>query len=466
MARSDTCSEILHSITIVDEDGTDISDRFLIAFGAALLEGRLQTALDEVNADSSLYIVTGLTNSDSGPTPESGPVLPSAPPVAPPSIPATESPVSPQPTNAPVTPQPTEAPVTPQPTEAPVTPQPTTAAPVPPTMAPISAAPVVHPNTDNRRICYDNEVGSVVCDCRLGYDGPTCSPIDECSQDPSPCDFPGAFCVDRSSEEGFYECGCRTNDGWLNGDSSDDHGLTSCLDKNECTSGDPPCHPDATCINLSPDDGRFECTCNGDLVGDGRLECKAPPTATPTSAPVDPLSPEAGCQSDEECTVLNEVCDASQIPPSCECDSGYFRLGANCQLENACEDSDRNNCDVGRAECNDLMPGFSCTCSDGWVDAPGTGDAAGVTCIDKDECSTGDDDCDANTHVCVNRTPPSKWDCVLKTPSPTPPPTPPPTAPRPLQPTCNGPGVSCTLLAQSQCCSNFCNADVPMPICT
>jgi len=361
--------------------------------------------------------------------------------VSPSLTPRTSQPVAPAP--IPSTPQP----VTPQPMEAPVMPQSTTAAPVEPTTAPVTTAPVVHPDTDDRRICRNDETGDSVCECRPGYSLPDCDPIDECQQDP--CSFPGGYCENRAADNGFYACGCRTNDGWNNGNSSDEHGLTSCVAKNECTEGDPPCHPDATCTNLSPG---YKCKCNGNLIGNGKLECDLPPTDTPSAAPVDPLSPEAGCQSDSECTGTNEFCNSTQIPPSCDCPFGYFRLGPHCQPENECGDPDRNNCDanVGRSTCTDLTPGYACSCidTDGWVDAPNAM-TPGTICVDKDECSTGEDNCDESTHVCVNRLPPTKWDCVAKTPAPTPPPTPSP-IPLPTAPSCVTEGNQCG--CSDQCC--------------
>lgn len=220
---------------------------------------------------------------------------------------------------------------------------------------------------------------------------------------------------------GFYSCGCRTNDGWNNGETFNEHGLTSCVEKDECTEGPSPCHADATCTNLSPG---YECTCNGDLVGDGKSECKPPVTLPPTAAPVHPLSPEAGCQSDSECTGLsNSYCDPTQVPPSCSCLNGYFRLGNNCFPEMECEDSRRNNCDAN-ARCIEQVPGYACACNTGWMDAPGSS-SPGTSCVDVDECSNGISQCDSVTEDCVNLQPPSGYVCVPKTV--TPPPLPPPT---------------------------------------
>ncbi|KAI2491936.1 hypothetical protein MHU86_22614 [Fragilaria crotonensis] len=59
----DTCQTIVHSITlnIVDEDDTTvIKQDFLTQLNLAILEGRLQGSLDSVDANSNVFIVTGL----------------------------------------------------------------------------------------------------------------------------------------------------------------------------------------------------------------------------------------------------------------------------------------------------------------------------------------------------------------------------------------------------------------------
>jgi hypothetical protein len=229
----------------------------------------------------------------------------------------TQAPTTQAPSTTPPTTPLTDVPTTPQP----VTAKPVTVAPVAPSSVPETVAPAAHPFTDNSRICTNNELGEVVCECRPGYRSPPfCdSVIDECSEVPGPCDFLGeaGFCADRDADNGFYACGCRVQDGWIESNTFDAHGPTSCLDRNECTGEVSPCHPDATCTNLEPG---FECTCDGDLVGDGTLECNPLTTSPPTAAPLD------GCQIIEDCTGLNEVCDTSQVPPSCLASFGWASI--------------------------------------------------------------------------------------------------------------------------------------------
>jgi hypothetical protein len=62
LEKDDICQEINHSITlkIVNEDVNSIKEEFLKQLNAAIEEGRLQESLNQVNALSDVYIVTGL----------------------------------------------------------------------------------------------------------------------------------------------------------------------------------------------------------------------------------------------------------------------------------------------------------------------------------------------------------------------------------------------------------------------
>jgi hypothetical protein len=189
------------------------------------------------------------------------------------------------------------------------------------------------------------------------------------------------------------------------------------------------------------------------------------PSASPVTATPSPVKEVevVGCQDDSDCNVAtaNEFGDTTETPSSCSCKERFFRIGANCQVEQDCEESSRNNCDEkpGASECKDLTPGFECRCvgENGWQDTPNSS-APGTICIDKDECFLGEDNCNRSTHECVNLVPVNgKWKCVIKTPSPTPLPTLRPTPPRPLvtpPPTCVATGETCT--ATPECCIGFC----------
>ena len=359
-------------------------DRFLQALNEAVRSGRLQNLLNNVNADRRVYIVTGLAG-----RPTASPII-------------TLSPVMPEPSDVPTTRQPsTVAPVTNKPTQA-VTlaaPEPTAVSPVEPTFPP---------------------------------------DVDECVQDPKTCNFRGGYCVNRRPIDGYYACGCQTKEGWLNGTTFDEHGVTSCIDLDECQAGkgDGPCHPNATCVNLSPPD-KFTCTCNETFVGDGILACsEVPMTPSPTPTPADGASP-VGCKKNSDCPKSNNLCDLALSPPACRCQDGFFQLNGNCFPESECADPSRNNCHR-YADCIELELGHVCVCQDGYSDAPGS-IAPGTNCAETDECLLGMDTCDRTNEVCINLRPPAKWICVEKTPAPTP------------QPVCPDPCCGCPL---GKFCSN------------
>lgn len=189
----------------------------------------------------------------------------------------------------------------------------------------------------------------------------------------------------------------------------------------------------------------------------GVVESDSEPSASPTG-----IEGLTDCESDEDCTGAKEFCNATQSPPSCSCPANFFRLGGNCQAENFCGDSSRNNCDTSFAgtefaasECNDLNPGFACRCriEIGWQDAPGS--VPGTNCIDRSECELGEDDCDKVTSVCVNRVPANgRWECVEKTPAPTPFPT---RSPLPDLPKCISDGDVCSLTTSGNPCCEECS---------
>ena len=207
---------MLHEISLIiraEEDGLAI-DRFLAGLNDAIRAGKLQTVLENVNADSGVYIVTGLAGRPTAaPIITPSPIIPSMEPTPRVSLgPAGSEP------NGRALPRPTTAapiPTKPTPAVTPATPPPTTASPAEPTFPP---------------------------------------DVDECARSPNPYNFNGGYCVNRLPAYGYYGCGCRTMEGWLNGTTFDEHGVTSCIDLDECLDGDGPCHPHSMCVNLSPPD--------------------------------------------------------------------------------------------------------------------------------------------------------------------------------------------------------------------
>ena len=106
----------------------------------------------------------------------------------------------------------------------------------------------------------------------------------------------------------------------------------------------------------------------------------------------------------------SHMCDGNatctNIPGNynCTCDEGFFGDDAECLDHNECADSpitnttsglndfeyDSHMCD-GNVTCTNILGNYNCTCLDGY-----DGDGFEGNCIEIDEYSTGDHDCDAD----------------------------------------------------------------------
>mmetsp|Transcript_33176 Transcript_33176/g.54770 ORF Transcript_33176/g.54770 Transcript_33176/m.54770 type:complete len:780 (+) Transcript_33176:77-2416(+) len=243
---------------------------------------------------------------------------------------------------------------------------------------------------NQREECVATSVGEA-CACKIGYAGVNChDDYDECLElNPKPCSFSGGYCENRWAFDGFYACGCDTNSGWKDGTTpSNNHGATSCMDVDECSADDSPCHLDATCTNWIPG---YDCVCNQDFSGDGVTSC-------------DPTPPEvviAACEA-KNCDEASSYCeiDANDIP-QCLCKIGFSQLRPDsgckdideCQEESACPE---------HAECQNHDGGFECLCLSGY-------DGGGDFCSDVNECD-GPSPC-PDDFQCVNTI--GSFDCVI-----------------------------------------------------
>lgn len=222
----------------------------------------------------------------------------------------------------------------------------------------------------------NNTAGSYTCTCRKGFkisdNLMTCEDINECMQAVSPC---GHKCVNT---EGSFKCECEGAGFKLSRD------MSSCIDINECMEGDNPC-PDI-CVNTI---GSYECDCNRPgylLSADGSGcadidECGQNPNPCPHKCINTPGSYACRCP-------LGHADPPKHDKSLCrECGYGTYR------------GKDDNECEPCPAESNTTKTGSTsredCVCSKGYLRDPSSLD----TCIDVDECRTGDLKCE---HGCVN----------------------------------------------------------------
>jgi hypothetical protein len=162
-----------------------------------------------------------------------------------------------------------------------------------------------------------------------------------------------------------------------------------------------------------------------------RLFAFAPATSSVTASPIVHLPPRLlleqslPCQSKSGICHVNSDCDKLEnsvcVDGVCKCKTGFYHSNAkaNCKNENECADGYPNDCHKN-AICKDTEGGYTCTCKDGYSDL-NPDNKAGTICAQINECiNSSMNDCNAETQVCVDLPPPSKWQCVEHTPAPTP----------------------------------------------
>uniref|UniRef100_A0A0G4HN54 EGF-like domain-containing protein n=1 Tax=Chromera velia CCMP2878 TaxID=1169474 RepID=A0A0G4HN54_9ALVE len=200
-----------------------------------------------------------------------------------------------------------------------------------------------------------------------------CTDIDEC--DPSqPRHTCSAQAVCTNVSPAEGKFLCACNQGW-NGNGH------SCDDVNECSSGGHNCDPHAVCTNLM---GSFSCAC-----GEGWTD-----TTTDGSKP---RGTECEAVVGDSTRVGWEECDDGNVDEGDGCFQGRIEDGWECAHSNdgpsECHDKDEcsqgvHNCNA-QASCTNKAPSdgkFECTCKEGW-------EGDGVSCNDINECLQEADDC-------------------------------------------------------------------------
>jgi hypothetical protein len=158
---------------------------------------------------------------------------------------------------------------------------------------------------ENGGSCIDGP-NLFVCNCPLGWTGPTCANVDDC--DPNPCQN-GSTCIDGDSS---FTCDCAS--GW--------RGPT-------CTEDDP-CVPDpcqnGTCVYTGV--GTWDCQCPAGLTGESCEldvdECGEDLTDTEVDESLGPCGEEA------------DSCTNTFGSYECSCGGGETTQGAPCEAGCGC----------------------------------------------------------------------------------------------------------------------------------
>ena len=139
------------------------------------------------------------------------------------------------------------------------------------------------------------------------------------------------------------------------------------------------CHTDATCTNT---EGGFTCECKSGFTGDGKDTCAPPSCDTGYFLDIKTLK----CIDFDECSSGLNNCHADATCTntdggfSCECDSGFIGDGKDCTATTtqSIPSVTPKPCPAGSTLSND-----------------------GLTCVDINECVTGDNICHQNAR-CIN----------------------------------------------------------------
>ena len=266
-------------------------------------------------------------------------------------------------------------------------------------------------------VCAE-ELGSYLCECFGGFEGPDCIDTDECLLGRCPA---GAECTDTT---GSYFCTCDEGDYW-NG--------TACTDFNECVYSLVDCQgrtwSDASCASAaSVCDG---VTCSSSLNGDPITTCQQLRISgfrdgvclDRRLASVGDAFPDFGCREfscDGGDCVRGDCRDIAQgfilADPSaylcsrgshqdcvnvngsfaCQCAAGFNAVSEDtCEDINECE-SFGNVCDSSQRTCVNTAGSYLCTSCDA-----GFAEADDGTCDDINECTFGASVC-SSAGSCAN----------------------------------------------------------------
>ncbi|XP_045927341.1 latent-transforming growth factor beta-binding protein 1 [Micropterus dolomieu] len=194
----------------------------------------------------------------------------------------------------------------------------------------------------DQRVCTrghcQNTEGSFICLCGPGFRvspaGDHCDDVDECLEDPRPCEAVGE-CVNNM---GSYTCTCPRGYRQVNG--------TSCRDIDECVDEPELCSPHGECLNT---EGSYLCVCESGFTAN---------LDTPTCDDIDE------CGLNETMCGPHGFCENRLGSFRCLCDQGYQETqdGQSCVDVNECE---LLSSVCGEAQCVNVDGSFLCVCPSG-----------------------------------------------------------------------------------------------------
>lgn len=310
-------------------------------------------------------------------------------------------------------------------------------------------------------ICLKTGPGTHKCTCKAGFEGDgkscgcaggyvndgagSCVDIDECATGKNNC-VPASKAGKCTNKAGTFVCGCQP--GAVGDGTSCTCGAGysigadgGCVDVDECADGLNDCAPSSSggkCTNTA---GSFVCLCQSGFAGDGK-------TCTESGCDAGYAKNASGvCTDVNECTTgqndcatnaLGGQCLNGQGSYTCKCKAGLTGDGKTCscavgyQFDATGSCLDINECTTGEddclaagqgGQCANKPGGFTCSCKTGLTGDGKTscacqkGYAVGPTgaCVDIDECATGTSTCvaDADGGKCANK--PGGFSCTCKT---------------------------------------------------
>ncbi|XP_062901651.1 uncharacterized protein LOC134345238 [Mobula hypostoma] len=250
----------------------------------------------------------------------------------------------------------------------------------------------------NNSYCVNTE-GSFNCTCLSGYEGPTCTDVNECL-DSNICSWKNnSYCVNT---KGYYNCTCLTG-----------YAGHNCTDIDECAQGQNNCVLNSKCNNT---EGSYVCNCNSGYEGpnctdinectrfldncDNNAKCQNTPGSFKCSCVSGLKGNGTFCEDIDECTNQTDNCSAGERCENsfrsyiCICSAGYKRVNSTCEDIDECQDM--ASCPENGQECVNTEGSFTCECRSGFQNI-------NETCKDINECLNAEaNNCSKSQGLCAN----------------------------------------------------------------